>query len=87
MYTHKMNKADMMAALNKFPDFQNSVPLLVERIQAMDARYEVIFLPKFHCELNPVSTIASLMPFFSCDCTPECACCVDVAVAVLVVVD
>ena len=47
----------MMAALNDFPDFQNNVPLLVERIQAMDDRYEVIFLPKFHCELNPVSML------------------------------
>ena len=87
VYITKMNKTDMMAALNKFTDFQNSVPLLVERIQAMDDRYEVIFLPKFHCELNPVSTIAALMPFVSCDCTPECACCVDVAVAALVVAD
>ena len=64
MYINKMNKEAMMAALNEFPDFQNSVPLLVERIQAMDARYEVIFLPKFHCELNPVSTLFHSYYFF-----------------------
>ena len=64
MYINKMNKEAMMAALNEFPDFQNSVPLLVERIQAMDARYEVIFLPIFHCELNPVSTLFHSYYFF-----------------------
>lgn len=41
------------------PDFQSERPKIVEIIR--EGGHEVIFLPKFHCELNPIEMVWSVI--------------------------
>lgn len=42
----------MRDKLKKFPDFASSVPIVQEVVQ--ERGHMCLFLPKFHCELNPI---------------------------------
>jgi transposase len=41
------------------PDFQSERPKIVEIIR--EGGHEVVFLPKFHCELNPIEMVWSII--------------------------
>ena len=47
----------MARLLSKQEDFTNQVSILETIIQ--EAGHECIFLPKFHCELNPIEMVSS----------------------------
>lgn len=55
LFKEGMVKADMVALLSKQPDFSQQ-PTLVEELLSKRG-HSVVFLPKFHCELNPVERI------------------------------
>ncbi len=48
-------KEDMVALLSSCEDFQNEQPIVVRDMDALGC--EVVFLPKFHCELNPIERV------------------------------
>ena len=48
----------MARLLSKQEDFTNQISMLETVIQ--EAGHECIFLPKFHCELNPIEMVSSL---------------------------
>ena len=50
------NDGCCMAHLSKQDDFANQVSMLETVIK--EAGYECIFLPKFHCELNPIEMVS-----------------------------
>ena len=45
-------------ANEKFEDFNSSSSILQDLIHTTDARYRCVYLPKFHCELNPIEVIS-----------------------------
>jgi hypothetical protein len=49
----------MAHLISKQEDFTNQISLLETMI--WEAGHECIFLPKFHCELNPIEMVSSLM--------------------------
>lgn len=55
LFGEGMHKADMVALLSAQPDFAQQ-PTLVEELLAKRG-HVVLFLPKFHCEMNPVERI------------------------------
>ncbi len=55
--------------LNAHPDFLHTRPILQEFIErASPHRYFVMFLPKYHCELNPIELVRCIYTcvFVSC---------------------
>lgn len=52
----KNDRCCMARLLSKQDDFLNQVSMLEEVISA--AGHECIFLPKFHCELNPIEMVS-----------------------------
>jgi hypothetical protein len=46
----------MVCLLSKQDDFVNQVSMLETLIK--EAGHECIFLPKFHCELNPIEMVS-----------------------------
>ncbi len=51
------SKEVLVAIANTWPDFQNIKPLLVEEVEACGPNFIIKFLPKFHCELNPIEMV------------------------------
>lgn len=49
-----LSRDEMVALLKTHPDFAEARPQLQEQIESASPHYRVIFLPKFHCELNPI---------------------------------
>ena len=58
--TFGMNSEDMREALSTFTDFQNPKTIVEEYIESCG--HICLFLPKYHCELNPICCIS--WPFF-----------------------
>ena len=52
------DNCSMACLLSKQEDFTNQISMLETVIQ--EAGHECIFLPKFHCELNPIEMVSSL---------------------------
>ena len=50
------NDCCMARILSKQDDFANQISVLETMIQ--EAGHECIFLPKFHCELNPIEMVS-----------------------------
>jgi hypothetical protein len=46
--------------LSKQDDFTNQISMLKSVIR--EAGHECIFLPKFHCELNPIEMVSPIFP-------------------------
>lgn len=53
--------------LSQQEDFVNQASMLETLIKA--AGHECIFLPKFHCELNPIEMVSNSLTFFSKFCS------------------
>jgi hypothetical protein len=47
----QMRKPEMIKILESHPDFQATKPVLVELIEGLSPSFQVVFLPKFHCEV------------------------------------
>ena len=54
--TKGMNADKMREILRSHPDFQNEVSR-IERLLTEEYRHICYFLPKFHCELNPIERV------------------------------
>ena len=52
--TKKMVKEDMVAKLKTYEDFKNSKTILCELIEGRGHNIMCTYVPKFHCELNPI---------------------------------
>lgn len=50
----------MACILSKQDDFANQISVL--KIVIQEAGHECIFLPKFHCELNPIEMVSPIFP-------------------------
>ena len=50
----------MARILSKQDDFANQISVLENVIREAD--HECIFLPKFHCELNPIEMVSPIIP-------------------------
>ena len=53
--TFGMNSEDMREALSTFTDFQNPKTIVEEYIESCG--HISLFLPKYHCELNPIERV------------------------------
>ena len=53
--TFGMNSEDMREALSTFTDFQNPKTIVEEYIESCG--HICLFLPKYHCELNPIERV------------------------------
>ena len=87
--THGMKAKEMRDELRKFEDFQSDgVPLVEEMVTGRG--HMCVFIPKFHCELNPIErcwchakkfTIGHTLQWFTCirnsdqDCTGRAGFC------------
>eukprot|EP00733_Pompholyxophrys_punicea_P000740 Pompholyxophrys_punicea_v1_NODE_259_length_2504_cov_17.915067.p1 type:complete len:123 gc:universal NODE_259_length_2504_cov_17.915067:1158-1526(+) len=45
----------MVKILSECEDFRNEQPVIVKKVT--DAEHHILFLPKFHCELNPIERV------------------------------
>ena len=54
--TSGMNADQMRAVLGSHPDFKNE-KCRIERLLVEDHKHIAYFLPKFHCELNPIERV------------------------------
>jgi hypothetical protein len=54
------NDCCMARILSKQDDFANQISMLESVIR--EAGHECIFLPKFHCELNPIEMVSPIFP-------------------------
>ena len=59
MSTHDWSRLMLSLILSKQDDFTNQISMLKKLI--IEAGYECIFLPKFHCELNPIEMVSSIL--------------------------
>ncbi len=48
----KMKKPAIVEILESHADFQATKPVLVELIEGLSPSFQVVFLPKFHCEVS-----------------------------------
>ena len=60
------NNCCMARLLSKQDDFTNQISMLEKLIK--DAGHECIFLPKFHCELNPIEMVSSSIQIYKINC-------------------
>ena len=63
VYPWENNNCCMAQLLSKQDDFINQVSMLETLIK--EAGHECIFLPKFHCELNPIEMVCLIFTLFS----------------------
>ena len=55
MDTHKLVKEQMIASLASHDDFRNKKNKVERLLVRFD--YQAMFIPKFHCELNPIERV------------------------------